>query len=97
MNNNQFQAENISIVYTSKALCRDCYRCVRVCPVNAIRMKDCQAYVVPERCISCGTCISVCPQNAKTYRTDYGRVLQMIEDGERLAISLAPSFAAYYP
>jgi len=97
MNNNPMQTDNISVVYTSRALCRDCYRCVRVCPVNAIRMKDGQAYVVAERCISCGTCITVCPQKAKTYRTEYGRVLQMIEDGERLAISMAPSFAAYYP
>ncbi|MPM02057.1 Electron transport complex subunit RsxB [bioreactor metagenome] len=96
MKTNQLQAENISVVYTSKALCRDCYRCVRVCPVNAIRMKDGQANVVAERCISCGTCITVCPQNAKTYRTEYGKVLQMLEDKERLAISLAPSFVSYY-
>lgn len=88
--------ERLPVVYTSKAKCRDCYRCVRVCPVNAIKMHDGQAQVIAERCIACGTCILACPQNAKEYRTDYGKVLQMIEDGEQLALSLAPSFVAYY-
>ena len=34
------------VVFTNKARCRDCYRCVRVCPVKAIRMHDGQANVV---------------------------------------------------
>lgn len=88
--------ERLPVVYTSRARCRDCYRCVRVCPVNAIRMHEGQAQVIPERCIACGTCILNCPQHAKEYRSDYGRVLQMIEDGETLAISIAPAFASYY-
>ncbi|PKP53404.1 MAG: hypothetical protein CVT92_04500 [Bacteroidetes bacterium HGW-Bacteroidetes-1] len=88
--------ENLPIVYTSKAKCRDCYRCVRVCPVNAIRMKDGQAEVITEICIACGTCISACPQQAKAYRTDYEKVIQMIEDGDQMALSLAPSFVVRY-
>lgn len=96
MNADELKVENVSVVYTSKALCRDCYRCVRVCPVNAIRMTDGQASVVAERCISCGTCITVCPQNAKTYRTEYGKVLQMFEIKDRVAISIAPSYVSYY-
>jgi len=49
------------VVFTNKARCRDCYRCVRVCPVKAIRMSDGQAYVVEDRCIGCGGCANVCP------------------------------------
>jgi Fe-S-cluster-containing hydrogenase component 2 len=45
------------IVFTLTARCRDCYRCVRACPVKAIRMHHGQAYVDEERCIACGTCI----------------------------------------
>ena len=48
------------VVFTNKARCRDCYRCVRVCPVKAIQMRDGQAYVVDSRCIACGTCVEVC-------------------------------------
>ena len=88
--------EKLPVVFTSRAKCRDCYRCVRVCPVQAIRMKDGQAEVVTDKCIACGTCITVCPQHAKAYRTDYGKVLQMLEDGEHPALSLAPSFVVYY-
>lgn len=88
--------EKLPVVYTSRAKCRDCYRCVRVCPVQAIRMKDGQAEVVADLCIACGTCITVCPQHAKAYRTDYGKVLQMLEEGEKPALSLAPSFVVYY-
>ena len=84
------------VVYTNKAHCRDCYRCLRVCPVKAIRMEDGQAYVVPERCISCGTCIRECPQGAKQYRRDVDQAMQMITDGFKVAASIAPSFVALF-
>jgi len=58
------------ILRTLSARCRDCYRCVRVCPVKAIGVRDNQAWVDPERCILCGTCVRECPQHAKVYRDD---------------------------
>ena len=58
------------ILKTSKARCRDCYRCVRACPVKAIGVKDNQAYIDPDKCILCGTCVRECPQKAKIYRDD---------------------------
>lgn len=84
------------VVYTTKAKCRDCYRCVRVCPVHAIKMENGQAQVITENCIACGTCITECPQHAKTYTTDYGKVLQLLEGDNTLIASLAPSFSGYY-
>jgi len=85
------------VVFTNKARCRDCYRCVRVCPVKAIRMKDGQAFVVEDLCISCGTCIRECPQGAKTFRQDLEKAQQiMAEKTVPLAASVAPAFAAVF-
>lgn len=84
------------IVFTLTARCRDCYRCVRVCPVKAIRMHDGQAYVNEERCITCGTCIRECPQQAKAFRSDIEAVQHMLSNGSKVAVSLAPSFAAIF-
>ena len=79
-----------SVVFTSKAHCRDCYRCLRVCPVKAIRMEKGQAYVVRERCISCGTCIRECPQGAKSYRADMDRAARLIAAGPRAGHQRGP-------
>jgi iron only hydrogenase large subunit-like protein/uncharacterized Fe-S cluster-containing protein len=85
------------VVYTNKAQCRDCYRCVRMCPVKAIRMQDGQAYVEPSRCIACGTCVRECPQGAKSVRDDVEIARRLLTKDTRSAVSLAPSFAAAFP
>ncbi|MBN2582855.1 MAG: 4Fe-4S binding protein [Planctomycetes bacterium] len=84
------------VVFTNKARCKDCYRCIRVCPVNAIGLRDGQAYVDEERCLSCGTCIRECPQGAKSFRRDTERAKELIASGRTVAVSLAPSFAAIF-
>ncbi len=83
------------ILKTSKARCRDCYRCVRACPVKAIGVKDNQAYIDPDKCILCGTCVRECPQKAKIYRDDIQVVKEMILTNKVIA-SVAPSFAGVY-
>lgn len=83
------------VIFTNEARCRDCYRCVRVCPVKAIRVQKDQASVDNERCIGCGTCIRECPQNAKTYRRDIDRARAVVKGGNA-AVSIAPSFAGIY-
>ena len=85
------------VVYTLTARCRDCHRCLRVCPVNAIKMADGQATVDGARCIACGACIRECPQGAKTYRRDIDSAQAFIDSGAVTAVSLAPSFAAEFP
>jgi PAS domain S-box-containing protein len=84
-------------VFTNKARCRDCYRCVRHCPVKAIRMHDGQASIEAERCVACGTCVRECPQQAKAFRNDLDRAKRLVAESGQVACSLAPSFAAAFP
>jgi len=84
------------VIYTNKAVCRDCYRCVRVCPVKAIKMYKGQAFVVEERCISCGTCVRECPQGAKTFRNDLEKAIRLISQGGFTAVTIAPSFVSIF-
>jgi PAS domain S-box-containing protein len=88
--------EKKPVVFTNKAECRDCYRCLRVCPVKAIKMDKGQASVDPDRCIACGTCIKECPQKAKAFRHDLARAQRLLGENNKVALSLAPSFASLY-
>lgn len=45
--------------------CTGCTTCLRHCPTEAIRIRDCHAVIAADRCIDCGECIRVCPHNAK--------------------------------
>ena len=55
-------------IYTETTSCRDCYKCVRQCPVKAVRIKDGNAFIMKDRCIYCGKCVHVCPNSAKKIR-----------------------------
>ncbi len=89
--------EKKNVIYTVTANCQDCYRCVRVCPVKAISVIDGQAYVEDDLCIKCGTCVRECPQGAKTIRSSLEKVKELIASGNKVAVSIAPSFAAAFP
>ena len=83
-------------VYTLINECHDCYRCVRDCPVKAIKIENNHASVIPEKCISCGTCVKVCPANAKCVRSDLERVKNLINSGKAVYVSLAPSWRGVF-
>ena len=74
-----------------KANCRDCYKCLRECPVKAIKFEDNQAQLIADRCILCGECTLVCHQNAKRVHSDLLRIENMLLGGPVVA-SVAPSF-----
>ncbi len=78
-----------------QANCQHCYKCIRHCHVKAIEMVDKQAKIVPDLCIGCGNCFHICPQNAKHITTDINDVKNVINNGEKLIVSLAPAFASY--
>lgn len=78
------------------ANCKNCYKCIRHCPVKSIRFSGNQAHIVSEECILCGQCFVVCPQNAKEIRSDLEKARMLIMQNERVVASLAPSFIANY-
>lgn len=79
-------------LYTIKNNCTDCYKCVRRCPVKAIKIEDSSAQIVPDLCIACGTCYRVCPAKAKQPRNDLIRARHLIDSGKDVYVSLAPSW-----
>ncbi len=83
-------------LYTIKNNCMDCYKCVRHCPVKAIRIIDNSAQIVSDLCIACGTCFKVCPAKAKQPRNDLVRAKHLIESGKDVYVSLAPSWISEF-
>ena len=79
-----------------KSNCKSCFRCVRKCPVKAIRFSGNQAHIIGNECILCGNCVVQCPQNAKEISDGIEKVRVLIQTGEPVVVSLAPSFIANY-
>ena len=83
-------------IYTELTECRDCYKCVRACPVKAIQVKDGSAVIVHERCTYCGKCVDICPSNAKKIRNDLPRVELFLKKNKNVFCSLAPSYSSEF-
>lgn len=79
-----------------KSNCKNCYKCIRHCPVKSIRFSGNQANIIADECILCGQCFVVCPQNAKEITDSTEKVKYLISSGEKVYASIAPSFAANY-
>ena len=79
-----------------KTNCKNCYKCIRNCPVKAIRFSGNQAHIIGNECILCGQCFVVCPQNAKEIVNETEKVKVLLQTGEPVYASIAPSFAANY-
>ena len=83
-------------IYTQVNNCRDCYRCVRRCPVKAIKVKDSHPMIVEELCTYCGTCVKACPNGVKTIRNDVDRVKMAFLSKKRVFASVAPSYVSEF-
>ena len=76
--------------------CRDCYKCLRECPVKAIKYIDHEARIIEDRCILCGKCTVVCPQNAKRVHSEIADVEALLASGKPVVASVAPSFVSAF-
>ncbi len=85
-----------SCLTLKKSNCKNCYKCIRHCPVKSIRFSGNQAHIIGNECILCGHCVVVCPQNAKEVVDETEKVRVFLQSGEPVIVSLAPSFVANY-
>ncbi len=79
-----------------KSNCKNCYKCIRYCPVKSIRFSGNQAYIIEDECILCGQCFVVCPQDAKQIVDETEKARVLLQSGDPVIVSLAPSFVANY-
>ncbi len=79
-----------------KSNCKNCYKCIRHCPVKSIRFSGNQAYIIGNECILCGQCFVVCPQDAKQIVDETEKAKVLLQSGDPVYVSLAPSFVANY-
>ena len=63
---------------------------------KAIRFSGNQAHIIGNECILCGHCFVVCPQNAKEIVDGTEKARVLLQSGDPVVVSLAPSFIANY-
>ena len=83
-------------VYTLTNECHDCYKCIRECPVKAIRIENGHASVIADKCVACGNCVKTCPSSAKRVRNDIDKAKNLILAQKDVYVSLAPSWRASF-
>lgn len=86
-----------SYIYTEKNDCQDCYKCIRKCPVKAIKIEKQSASILQENCVYCGYCTISCPMGAKKVREDISSVKYLLQKNEDVIVSLAPTWVSEFP
>lgn len=64
--------------------------------MKSIRFSGNQAHIIENECILCGHCFVVCPQNAKEIVDETEKAKVLLQSGDPVYVSLAPSFVANY-
>ncbi|HWS00706.1 MAG TPA: [Fe-Fe] hydrogenase large subunit C-terminal domain-containing protein [Prolixibacteraceae bacterium] len=63
-------------IQIDESRCVGCIHCMRVCPTEAIRIREGKAMIIKERCIDCGQCMRACPAKAFYIRQNDLKMLQ---------------------
>ncbi len=85
-----------TILQFKKVNCKNCYKCVRYCPVKAIKVRNHQAQIIESQCILCEKCTVICPQNAKVELNRIPDVEKGIANGEQMIASIHPAYLAKF-
>ncbi len=76
--------------------CKNCYKCIRYCPVKAIRYESGKAEIDPDKCIACGQCFVVCPKHVRNVDNDYAEVLGRLGRGDKVTALLDSAYLAMF-
>ncbi|WXR61617.1 4Fe-4S binding protein [Peptostreptococcaceae bacterium AGR-M142] len=68
-----------NIINYSNENCINCKKCLRVCPVDAIKLVNQKTYIIDEKCIGCLECVRVCEFNAKILKSDIGEIKEYLK------------------
>lgn len=86
------------LIYIKPEKCTNCYVCVRICPVKAIRASSDSVHPRLEmnRCIGCGACIDACGPKAIEYRSSLDEARALLKSRTKKAVIVSPSIAAEF-
>lgn len=74
--------------------CKNCYKCLRDCPVKAITVIDERARIDERLCILCGHCVNACRFNAKEVESAIPTVKKLLKG--KVIATVAPAFTASF-
>jgi iron only hydrogenase large subunit-like protein len=86
------------LVYIKPEKCTNCFSCVRICPVKAIRASSDSVHPRLEinRCIGCGACIDSCAPKAIEYRSSLEEARTILKSPGKKAVIVSPSVSAEF-
>lgn len=86
------------LIHHRKDVCRECWGCVRVCPVRAIRVSNGRSEVIQEKCIACGLCVNECGAHSHLVRDEKPAAMDLLRSRRPVVALLATEFiAALHP
>ena len=86
----------MDILQFDKVHCKNCYKCIRHCPVKSIEVKNHRAQINSAECILCGECTIVCPQKTKGAVSEVAALKEALSGGVQVIATVAPSCVAYF-
>lgn len=89
----------MALIHIDTNKCNLSYSCVRICPVNAIKVEAHQDYpeIMHDACIGCGHCIKVCGPGAISYRSSREQTKKLLGSDNKVAAIVDPSISGEYP
>lgn len=86
------------LLHINADLCKECYACIRICPVKAIELRanETVPFIADSRCIGCGSCLEVCHPKAIIYYDSRQEVRKLLDSESKVTALLDPSISAEF-